>query len=236
MRNKFRDTVPRVTALMIAVVILGVAVYELALTRQYGAYLALESLFHRKQAVSLEAVSHHAQRLEGPLQSCRTDILDAVVSVSQRHVDQQFDARNGPDWLDSMRRMEPVVRDALACSPTNGDLWARLAILRWYLGGSAEEQIGLMTLSQVYAPAELAVVKRRLRHWRNVTRRMAMRAENLVRSDIRVMLLYAPAKDAAAALASLPPAIEPLFLAEERLVPQERREDLRRAGLGSALP
>jgi hypothetical protein len=221
----------RITAFVAASFAALIALHELSVTRQYSAYQSLTGMFRERKAVSEQAISHYAGRLDGELGSCRTDILDAVVAVSQRNVDQEFSTRNRPGWLAAMQKMEETVRSALACRPANGDLWVRLATLRWFLGGSADEQISFMTLSQAYAPANLATTMKRLRYWSQVTPYMAALGEDLIRSDVRTMLLHAPEKDVVSSLSDLPENLLPLIRSEQAIVPQSRLDALAKAGV-----
>jgi hypothetical protein len=207
------------------------AIYQVASARPYGPYLSMHSLMERRQPVSEAAISDYAGILDLPLASCRSDIADAGISVLQRNIALELSGMNGPARHHAMRRMEDLLGNALACAPTDGDLWARLAIVRWYLGGSADEQLSLMTLSQVYSPSDLAVVARRLRHWRQVTPRMAVLAQDLVRADIRKVLLHAPPRRAMAMLRTFPPNLAAWTNLERDILPPERVEALQAAGL-----
>lgn len=228
MFRNFRQLMPRVVAILGAVMAAALAVSEFAATREYSPYLSLNSLLHRHEMVSDSAVTHYAQNLEGLRRSCRTDILEAVVSVIERDVDFQFSA-NKEDWPAALLRLERVLRGALTCTPTDGDLWMRLAVARWFAGGSADEQLSLMTLSQAYSPANLDTVRKRLLHWSAVTRPMAALGEDLIRRDIRTVLLYAPERDVTGTLHDLPAHLQPLVRSEAEVVPRLRLDALKAA-------
>ncbi|WJH39654.1 hypothetical protein N7E02_23260 [Aliirhizobium terrae] len=220
----------RAVAFLAAVLIGAVAISEFASTREYHPYLTLNSMFRRQEIVSDRGVAHYAKALGSPLDTCRTDILNAVVAVAKREADLQFVA-NRDGWPEALARMERVLRNALACNPTNGDLWVQLAQTRWFAGGSADEQINLMTLSQAYSPTNLDTVRKRLRHWGEVTRPMAALGEELIRRDLRTMLLYAPVTDAVTALSNLPAQLHPFVRSEAKIVPNARLHSLNLPGL-----
>lgn len=232
MARNLRQVLPRAVAFLAAVLTAALALGELKATRDYGPYLSLNSLLRRHDSVSDSAVMHYAQSLDGSPAPCRTDILDAVVSVARRDVDLKFSG-NREEWPAALLRMERVLRGALACNPTNGDLWVRLAMTRWFVGGSADEQLSLMTLSQAYSPANLDTVRKRLRHWSAVTPAMAALGEDLVRRDIRTMLLYAPTKDVIASAGDLPAHLHRVIHSEAELVPRLRLDALKAAGLST---
>jgi hypothetical protein len=216
------------SAVLIAVLALG----ELKATRDYGPYLSLGSLLRQHEPISERALTHYAQSLNPPLDTCRTDILSAVVAVAEREARLQF-ATNRDAWPAALMRLEKTLRSALACNPTNGDFWVRLAGARWFSGGSADEQIALMTLSQTYSPSNLDVIKKRLSHWGLVTRSMAALGEDLIRGDIRTMLLYAPETDVVKSLGGLPVYLKPFVRSEEFIIPRQRLDKLKAAGLST---
>jgi hypothetical protein len=223
---------PRAVAFIAAFLVAMLALAELKAARDYGAYLSLNSLLRRHEAVSDRAVMHYAQSLDGSLGSCRTDILEAVVSVAQRDVDLKF-IGSREEWPSALARSERVLRAALGCNPTNGDLWMRLAVTRWLVGGSADEQLSLMTLSQTYSPSNLDTVTKRLLHWGTVTPQMAALGEDLIRRDIRTILLYAPETDAVGLLRNLPAHLHPLVRSEAEVVPRLRLDALKEAGFSA---
>lgn len=226
-----RDHLPRLLALAAAGLTILLALHQIRISREYGPYIEMEALFARRQPVSPSALVLYAERLDRPLKTCRSDIVEAVIKVSQRHVDRQFAEHGAAAWRNAMQRMEKLVRNALKCSPTNGDLWARLAVLRWFLGGSANEQVALMELSQSYAPADLAVIRRRLRHWSGVTNAMAALGERIVRSDLRTLLLHAPERDVIRIFGWLSPDLQRVAGEEMIVVPPERMAALHDAGM-----
>jgi hypothetical protein len=232
MPSRFRQWLPRAIACLAAILAALLALGELKETRDYGPYLTLSSLIRRQEPLSDRAVTHYAQSLDLPLGTCRTDILNAVVSVAEHEAHRQS-VGNRDGWPTALQRWEQVVRNALACNPTNGDLWIRLAGARWFSGGSADEQIALLTLSQTYSPANLDTIRKRLAHWAMVTRPMAALGEDLIRRDVRTMLLYAPEKDAVSSLDGLPDYLRPLVRSEEAIVSAPRLEKLKAAGLST---
>lgn len=230
LRNPRRNFVC-LLAVLASLLIGAVAVGDLATTARYGSYLAIDSLLANDKPVSAQVIADYAQRLSKSPQTCRTDILNSAVDIAMRNVEQETTSLDRTAWIASLRSLEPLLRDSLACMPTNGLLWARLAVVRWLLGGTAEEQASLLTMSQAYAPSELRVIRSRLVQWRRVSPKVLELAERWLRSDVRTILNYAEVSAAKRLLADVPPLVKP-FVAEEALVlPQERRTAFVQAGI-----
>jgi len=229
LRNARRGFVS-ILAVSAAVLIGAVAAGDLAVTARYGGYLAIDSLLANDKPVLASVVADYAQRLSTAPDTCRSDILNAAVDVAMRNIEQETVSSDRTAWIASLRSMEPLLRDSLACMPTNGLLWARLAVVRWLLGGTAEEQATLLAMSQAYAPSELQVIRSRMVQWRRVSPKVLDLAGDALRSDIRTIINHAPASSARL-LADLPPLMQP-FVADEALaLPQERQNIFERAGV-----
>lgn len=231
LRSLKRESVYILLSILASAVIGVVAIFDLSNTVRYGGLLALESLLRKGEPVSARAVANYAQHLSDIPETCRTDILDAAVAVAMQNIEQEAGSPDRSAWIASLRSMEPLLRGSLACMPTNGLLWGRLAVVRWLLGGTAEEQASLLTMSQAYAPAELPALRGRMIQWRRVSPPVLELAEHALRADIRVILNYAPVSAVKSLLADVPPLIRP-FLADEALaLPRDRRDVLDRAGI-----
>jgi hypothetical protein len=221
-------------AVVACMAISSLAIWQFLLTARYGVYTTLASLIDRGSPVSQSAVTTYAAKAEELPATCRTDLLNAAITVAMRDIDQMRNLDDQAGWVASLRSLEPRLRAALGCVPTDGMLWERLAVVRWFLGGSAQEEAHLLILSQAYGPGELDVLQTRIAQWKRVSPAVIDLAGDALRSDIRTTLLYAKPASVAALLADMPAVLQPLVSNEAAAVPPDRRDLLTAAKI--ALP
>jgi hypothetical protein len=209
----------------------ALAVGEILLTARYGAYTALTSLMDKRQPVSAAAIINYAQRLSQLPETCRTDLLNAAVTVDMRGVDQLENSGDQVAWIASLRSLEPRLRHALTCSPTDGLLWERLAVVRWFLGGTAKEQTLLMGMSQAYSPGELGTLRSRMEHWKRLSPAVIEQSQDALRADVRVILHHSPPQFAKKVLAEVPQVLTSIVITEAAMIPEDRRSKLRKVGV-----
>ena len=210
------------------------AAWEFVLTARYGVYSTLATMIEKGEAVSPAAVTAYAAKADRLPATCRSDLLNAAIAVSMRDVDQMRTIGDQVAWSQALRALQPRLEQGLACVPTDGMLWERLAVVRWFLGGTAHEQAQLLTTSQAYAPRELEVVQVRIVQWKRVTPAVIDIARDALRSDLSVTLLYAPPQAVKAMFADAPPFIAALFKDAAIGMSPERRAALSKADI--ALP
>lgn len=207
------------------------AIWQFFITARYGTYTTLASMIEKGEAVSAAAVSDYAARADALPATCRSDLLGAVITVSMQNVEQMRSVGDQVGWVASLRAMEPRLHRALACVPTDGMLWERLAVVRWFLGGSAQEQARLLTLSQAYAPGELDVVRARMVQWTRVTPAVVDLAQDALGSDIRVTFGHSSAEAVEVMMRDMPASLQPLLKAAAADLPPDRAADLAKAGV-----
>lgn len=89
---------------------------------------------------------------------CQSDFLRSgyvilLAALDLENQDSGYDA-----WASALGRAEAFGRHALGCSPTNGNFWLRMAMLRQAEGEEPREIFRLVDNSQLYAPAEERVI------------------------------------------------------------------------------
>ncbi|MEJ1157534.1 O-antigen ligase family protein [Prosthecomicrobium sp. N25] len=94
-------------------------------------------------------------RLAAVARSCRSDSLRAAVTITLKQADLEADRAA------ALARAEALLSAALACFPTEGNFWLRLAMVQALAGADPENLAPLAVLSQRYAPAEYQVVMAR---------------------------------------------------------------------------
>jgi hypothetical protein len=226
-------------ALVIAA--LGITVFaagQFWLSARYAPYLRISGLIAQDVAVSTEAINRYSADLAHRPSTCRSDLVEAAVTVRLQQVEirRRVAERQGLDdrWSDAVRALAPIVDHALSCLPTDGRLWQQRAVLTWLLGGPAKAQITDMELSEAYAPADLDVVALRLSHWKRVGPAVTGPAERALRADLRIVLQQAPAASVPFLLAGFPPDLTLLLREELKNVDLERQSRLAAAGFPAA--
>lgn len=162
---------------------------------------------------------------------CRADILRAGLTVMLANLDRQNSFHRYEAWAAAMTDGDAYVVHAIGCTPTDGDLWARLAMIRLAIAENPDELAWLMQRSIEYAPAEYAVLVPRFVVWRKASAASLAAAQDAVEADLLTLLTYASAKQIAATLADSGTSLKPFIRASLRLIPRDRRDGLFAAGL-----
>jgi hypothetical protein len=209
----------------------SLAAFQGVVTARYGTYSTLAAMLDKGEAVSPAALASDAQKAARLPNTCRTDLLNAAITIMLRNAEQVHESRDQLAWVEALRGLEPQLRQALACVPTDGMLWQRMAVVRWFLGCSADEEARLLAQSQAYAPGELEVVSARMLQWKRVTPAVIEGARDALRADIRVTLGHAKPPAVEAMLRELPATLQSLAGQEVAALPPERTKDLLQAGI-----
>lgn len=85
-----------------------------------------------------------------------------AVNAALSHLDEQDLNANYDKWAAALLDAERTVMVALACLPTDGNLWVRLAMIRQAIAEHPTEVRDLLALSQLYAPVELNAISARI--------------------------------------------------------------------------
>lgn len=143
---------------------------------------------------ALERIPPHLE-LNGSLLSCRSDSLADVLTVHLRHLDRLDQTENYGEWAEGIERATQFVEEALSCSPADGNLWARLAMLRQAAVPVPEQTAQLMAQSVQLSPAQINVILARFEVWRRTDAATLALAGVSLRSDVGNMLAYANGTD-----------------------------------------
>ena len=100
---------------------------------------------------------------------CQADYVKAALTVVLTHLDQQNSEQDFDSWSAAMVNAEEIAKYAIGCSPTNGNFWLRLAMVRQAISEQSNELARLVQFSQLYAPAEEKVIGARYRLYNRVT-------------------------------------------------------------------
>lgn len=72
-----------------------------------------------------------------------------------------FHPSDHPDLTLQRKKTQQILHHAITCSPTDGDLWTKLAVTARALGAEAQFIAHYVALSQKYAPNEGWILERR---------------------------------------------------------------------------
>jgi len=121
------------------------------------------------------------------LSSCRSAIVRSAVEVVvvTKNTVKSFDDQDA--WLTAGERADEMIEHAVACSPDDGEMWARSAQVASH---SADWAMVLERLdrSKTLAPADEATLGLRLAVWADVPVALNAEADASRRADIRAVL------------------------------------------------
>ncbi len=126
---------------------------------------------------------------------CREDLVMPAVTVMLHAVDNAAQDRDIKIWVDTQIAADRYLKFALGCSPTEGNYWLRLAMLRRMRGENTAELATLMSLSSKYAPVEPDVLGLRMRVWLDLQPVTRAAAASVLASDLLEFLKHAPARE-----------------------------------------
>lgn len=166
--------------------------------------------------------------------SCRSDILADALTVHLHYLDRIDDVQNYDEWAQGVQRASMFVKNAIHCSPADGNLWARLAMLRQaavYLPADIAE---LMKQSVKLSPAQINVLMSRLEVWRRISREEWGIMVDMVRRDVSNILCCANGGDVTSAQTRFSLLIEASARSVMDTVPLSRVNTLSHLGIRSA--
>lgn len=172
-------------------------------------------------------------RLSGDtiLASCKSQAVEAAVELDVFYADSFNPQLERDQWLIALNKLSNDARAALACQPTNGLLWARLAFAEWFLGRSADQQVQMLEYSELYAPAELAALKARLIHWGRMTPYVLQGAKTSYDRDLWTLALWMPPSRVSELWQGLSPTQKSAFAQLKDAMPADRSNELSKRGV-----
>lgn len=162
---------------------------------------------------------------------CDDQTLRAAVTVALADIDRQNVARDYDGWAAAVAGAERLQRHAVACSPHDGNFWARLAIVERMIAAAPARLAPLMAMSARLSPAELGVLEARFQVWRTGADWIVAAAPGALADDLRTVMTEAQLYDVKRILGK---ASGPLQAAARRVaeaLPVDRRTELKRTGL-----
>lgn len=134
---------------------------------------------------------------DASLVSCRSDILADVLALHLNYIDRLDENEDYDEWWKGVERTSAFVNKAIQCSPADGNLWLRLAMLRQAAVAIPAEIVDIMRRSVELSPAQMNVLLARLEVWRKMGDDELGLASTIVEADLSNILAFGNERDVA---------------------------------------
>lgn len=171
---------------------LAFSIMELRATARFGQLMLMARYLETGTPVTRASVTNLAAWADGVVSDdyCRSDIVRAGLTVKLAELDQRNSYYDYDAWAEGLAATERYIRHAIGCTPTDGNFWLRLAMVRRAIAERPEEIAFLMQQSVNYAPAEQAVLAARFIVWNAAGERTLQAARAALDTDVQTLLRY----------------------------------------------
>jgi hypothetical protein len=198
--------------------------------------MALAGRLERREAVDPGRVARQADAAlrdaDAAGSLCNLASRKADVAIVLHHLADQNQAADFDAWTRAASDADRMLRRSLRCSPQDGDLWARLALVDRVIVVAPPRVAAMLRMSESLAPSEVNVIRMRSRLWGIGASTLDPQTREAALRDLATMLQQSKDTDARGVLESFRPAMQGDI---ERLaagLEPERRDALdRRAAL-----
>ena len=142
----------------------------------------------RKDVVKLSTISNEIVSEN----VCRSDILKAGLVLVLSRIEINLAPQDYDSWLEAVSKANGYIAHAIRCTPTDGNLWLRMAMVTRAGAEDPERIAELMTRSQNLAPAEISVVMDRVRFYNSLGASTLKKTSFVVQKDLAVSLQQEP--------------------------------------------
>lgn len=217
----------------LALFMLLLAFRQMQSTVKFADLLYLNATLTAQDSANKVVIDRYAGQADAVVASneCRSDILDGGLTFVLRDLDLQNAVDRYDDWAAAITRADSYVTHALSCNPGDGDLWARLAMVRQASSENSEQLSAILNQSALLAPSEMYVLRARFFVWRKASALTLSRSSDAVERDVRTLLRYSNWKDIGEILAHPGADLKRHILAAARLVSQDRIAVLKSEGV-----
>lgn len=214
------------------------AVQNINAQRRYFDVIHLARNFEQGAPVSPQAIHAYLGEARSMVDAkeCRSDLLGDGLTIILADLDGYDSATSGESRTASLEAADRFIVHVLSCTPTDGDAWARLAIVRQALGKDPSKLAALLERSSWYAPAEGTTLSARLEVWRRATEDILVTAAPTLDHDILTVLNYFPLGAAVRVLSGGSQGFQDRVVLASSSLSDERVMKLRKAGLDSLPP
>lgn len=123
---------------------------------------------------------------------CRSDILKAGLALVLSRIEINLAPQDYDSWLEAVSNANDYITHAIRCTPTDGNLWLRLAMVTRAGAEDPERVAELITRSQNLTPAEISVVMDRISFYNSLGASTLKRASLVVQKDLAISLQQEP--------------------------------------------
>lgn len=118
---------------------------------------------------------------------CQTNIVRPFLTILLSYLDQVNPNTDYEEWSRSLQLAEGFVQHALSCSPTDGNLWARYAMIRQASAEQPQELSRILGNSQRYTPAEENAISARYLLYNRLTDASLISVSKQLAQDIETL-------------------------------------------------
>ncbi|MBC7151236.1 MAG: hypothetical protein H5U22_17800 [Rhizobium sp.] len=209
-------------------VFLVVSIMELRNSARFGQLMLMARYLESGTPVTRASVTSLAAWADGVVSDdyCRSDIVRAGLTVKLAELDQRNSFYDYDAWAAGLDATERYIRHAIGCTPTDGNFWLRLAMVRRAIAERPEEIAFLMQQSVNYAPAEQAVLAARFTVWNAAGERTLEAARTALDTDLQTLLRYGDVRLIRRVVQKPGEALLPRLRAAAASLPAERQAEL----------
>ena len=216
------------------IAVLVLALYSVVLDARSANYVTAAERLEANEPVPSDIVARLAAEVfrSGLATSCRPDIVEAAATLVLSNLDSASEGRK-EKAIGALKKADRHLQVLLSCSPTDGNLWARLAMVETALDAPDERTGRMLQLSGQLSPFEPGALHARLAYWAVWPENRSREAGVALRRDIATLAGEMAPADSAVLLETLSrryPALVQDGLANQSA---ERLSLLHQAGFGS---
>ncbi|HCL67649.1 MAG TPA: hypothetical protein DIC56_22995 [Rhizobium sp.] len=217
--------------LVLCGLLLVLSVAELRASVRFGQLMLMARYLETGTPVTRASVTNLADWADKVVSGdyCRSDIVRAGLTVKLAELDQRNSFYDYDAWAAGLEATERYIRHAIGCTPSDGNFWLRLAMVRRAIAERPEEIAFLMQQSVNYAPAEQAVLAARFTVWNAAGELTLKAARAALDTDLQTLLRYADVQLIRRILQKPGEGLLPHLRSAAALLPAERRAELTRA-------
>ncbi|GGE01007.1 hypothetical protein GCM10011390_19830 [Aureimonas endophytica] len=162
---------------------------------------------------------------------CSDAVGRAAITLALRDMNDRNPAADFEGWSTALGGTEALLRRMAACSPSDGNVWARLALIERVIVMPMPVIVATMRLSEKLSPAEYGPLLARLEVARLADPALAAATAEITDRDLDRFLAQAPAYQSLDSLRWL--RAQPRFDFDRRVaaLPPERYDTFKRAGV-----
>lgn len=121
---------------------------------------------------------------------CRRDCLSSDLTVLLSNLDRQDEVVRYEEWAGAISGTGNFLVGAISCSPADGNLWLRMAMVRQASVAVPSEVAQLMTNSEALSPSQVNVLLGRLELWKQMDEHSLTLAKPSLQADLSNLLMY----------------------------------------------